>query len=100
VHQTEKSLQENEEKVAGIKPEVEKAIADAKEVMDSEDIEKLKGAVQALSQAAMKIGEAVYAGQQGGASEASGDDGAQSGSGDENVVDADYEEVKDDKKSA
>ncbi|MFM1814044.1 MAG: chaperone Hsp70 in biosynthesis/cell division [Pseudomonadota bacterium] len=99
IHQTEKSLKENEEKVAGIKPEVEKAIADARSVLDSEDADKLKAALQALSQAGMKIGEAVYAGQSGGAGEEAS--GASSEAKDDNVVDADFEEVKDDgKKSA
>ena len=104
IHQTEKSLAENEEKTSAIKPEVETAIAEAKEVLESEDIEKLKAAVQALSQAAMKIGEAVYAGQEGAAPD-SGDadasaEGSAGGTSDDNVVDADFEEVKDDKKSA
>jgi molecular chaperone DnaK len=106
VHATEKQLQDNESNaaVAVAKPDVEKAIADVKEALGSDDPERIKSTTTALAQAAMKIGEAVYAAQQGagGESEAGAGDGAEAGSGDENVVDADFEEVKDDndKKSA
>ncbi|HEY7670083.1 MAG TPA: molecular chaperone DnaK [Hyphomicrobium sp.] len=103
VHTTEKQLKENESNaaVAAAKPAVEKAIADVKEAVGSEDAERIKSATTALAQAAMKIGEAIYSAQQGGAggsAEGGGAAQAGSGSGDENVVDADFEEVKDDKK--
>ncbi|HWK40185.1 MAG TPA: molecular chaperone DnaK [Hyphomicrobium sp.] len=102
-HSTEKQLSENESNaaVAAAKPDVEKAIADVKEAISSDDTDRIKSATTALAQAAMKIGEAIYAGQQG-----SGGDGAAPGSdtsssaSDENVVDADFEEVKDDKKKS
>jgi len=101
VHATEKQLQENESNaaVAAAKPDVEKAIADVKEAVGSDDAERIKSATAALAQAAMKIGEAVYSAQQGegGGSEGEGETGSGS-SGEENVVDADFEEVKDDKK--
>jgi molecular chaperone DnaK len=102
VHGTEKQLQENESNaaVAAAKPDVEKAIADVKEAVGSEDAERIKTATAALAQAAMKIGEAVYSAQQGaGAGPEGGEaESGSAGSGDENVVDADFEEVKDDKK--
>jgi molecular chaperone DnaK len=103
VHATEKQLKENETNaaVATAKPDVEKAIADLKETLSSEDAERIKTATTNLAQAAMKIGEAIYAAQQGASGE--GDGGAAEGSstaGDENVVDADFEEVKDDKKKS
>jgi molecular chaperone DnaK len=105
VHTTEKQLKENESNaaVAAAKPAVEKAIADVKEAVGSEDAERIKSATTALAQAAMKIGEAIYSAQQGGAggsAEGGGAAQAGSGSGDENVVDADFEEVKDDKKKS
>ena len=103
VHSTEKSLKENasNEKVAAVKSEVEAAIAVAKEAGNSDDVEKMKSATGTLAAAAMKIGEAIYANQPqqpdaGG--DAGGKPGAK-GSGD-NVVDADFEEVKDDKKKS
>ncbi len=104
VHATEKQLKDNESNaaVAAAKPDVEKAIADLKETLSSEDAERIKTATTNLAQAAMKIGEAIYAAQQGAAG-AGGEPGSGDGgstAGDENVVDADFEEVKDDKKKS
>ncbi|WP_414464347.1 molecular chaperone DnaK [Hyphomicrobium sp. DY-1] len=103
VHGTEKSLAENESipAVAAIKGEVEAAITAAKEAIAGEDADAIRSASTALTQVAMKIGEAVYTakggaeGMEGGA-EASAE---KSASGDD-VVDADFEEVKDDKKKS
>jgi molecular chaperone DnaK len=102
INSTETALKDADEKVdASVKSEVETAIAAAKEKLESDNTEELTTAAQTLAQAAMKIGEAMY-GQPGadGGEEASAS--AESGSEDENVVDADFEEVKDDdnKKSA
>src|SRR5262245_13852776 len=58
--------------VAGAKPEIEKAIAAVKDAMASEDVERIRSATNALAQASMKIGEALYAAQQGGAAPESG----------------------------
>ncbi len=104
VHATEKQLKDNESNAAvgAAKPDVEKAIADLKEALSSEDTERIKTATTNLAQAAMKIGEAIYAAQQGAAG-AGGEPGSGDGAstaGDENVVDADFEEVKDDKKKS
>ncbi|MCC0009300.1 MAG: molecular chaperone DnaK [Hyphomicrobiaceae bacterium] len=106
VHQLEKQLADLKDnaKVGAVKDEVEKEIAATKEAIESGDADAIKAATEKLSQAAMKIGEAVYAGQSDGGAGA-GDDATASGSdeqsGDDNVVDADFEEVKDDdKKSA
>jgi len=102
VHTTEKQLKENEQNaaVAAAKPDVEKAITDLKEALGTEDVERIKTATTQLAQAAMKIGEAIYAGQQGAGAAGSEPSDSGSGSGDENVVDADFEEVKDDKKKS
>jgi molecular chaperone DnaK len=107
VHSTEKSLAENasNEKVTAIKGEVEAAIAAAKELSGSEDIEKMKAATGTLAAAAMKIGEAVYANMPppdagGDAGPGAGGGKAGKGQGGDNVVDADFEEVKDDKKKS
>jgi molecular chaperone DnaK len=98
VHQTEKQLAEHGSKVpAGDKKAIEKAIADLKSVKDGADLESIQAKTQALVQAAMKMGEAIYgAGAAGG--DASAGEGAASGG--EDVVDAEFEEVDDDKKSA
>ncbi len=104
IHSTEKQLKENESNAAvtAAKPDVEKAITELKDTLASEDAERIKTATTALAQAAMKIGEALYAAQQGGAGASGEADGAAgaSATGDENVVDADFEEVKDDKKKS
>jgi len=109
VHQLEKQLADlkDNEKVAAIKDDVEKEIAATKEAINSGDAEKIKLATESLAQAAMKIGEAMYAGQPSGGDAGADDDATKASSGtgagsDENVVDADFEEVKDDddKKSA
>jgi molecular chaperone DnaK len=104
VHSTGKSLAEYGDKVpAADKSTIEAAIADVKSVMESEDAEAIKTKTNALAQAAMKLGEALYkaqsAGEPGGAP---GGDGAgpSAGNGSDDVVDADFEEVKDDDKKA
>ena len=100
IHTTEKELADNGSNpaVAAVKADVEKAIEAAKEAIASDDVERIKSATTALAQVAMKIGEAIYSAKGGdaGAGEASSDQG----SADDNVVDADFEEVKDDKKKA
>jgi molecular chaperone DnaK len=100
IHSTENQIKENGDKLdEAAKGEVEAAVASAKEKLESEDVEDLKAATQTLAQAAMKIGEALYGGQplEGG----EGAEQADKASSDDNVVDADFEEVKDDdKKSA
>ena len=102
VHGTEKSLGENSSipAVAAIKGDVETAIANAKSAIGGEDVEAIRSATQALTQVAMKIGEAVYTAK-GGASgvDDSGTASSESAGG-EDVVDADFEEVKDDKKKS
>ncbi|MEM7750518.1 MAG: molecular chaperone DnaK [Pseudomonadota bacterium] len=102
IHSTENSITEAGDKLEdSAKSEVEAAIAEAKEKLESDNPEELQAATQTLAQAAMKIGEAIYGGQ---APEGAAEAGAEAGEGpaeDDNVVDADFEEVKDDdKKSA
>merc|ERR1712194_880577 len=64
-YSTEKSLVDNGDKLEeDIKKDIEKAIAEAKEVKDGEDLEIISTKKEALSQASMKIGEAIYKAQQ------------------------------------
>ena len=94
IHSTEKSLTEFADKVSeGDKAAIEAAVADLKTVKDGEDVEAITTKTQALTQAAMKLGEAMYAAQQAEA-------GADTQAKDDGVVDAEFEEVSDDKKSA
>jgi molecular chaperone DnaK len=103
INSTESALKDADEKVEeAVKTEVEAAITAAKEKLDSDDTEELSTASTALAQAAMKIGEAMYANQEEEAAHADAAADAAADEKDENVVDADFEEVKDDdsKKSA
>jgi molecular chaperone DnaK len=101
IHATGKQLAENSSNpaVAAVKDEVEKAIATAKEAIESDDTDRIKAATASLTQAAMKIGEAIYSAKTAGPDAAEGPASA-SGNGKDNVVDADFEEVKDDKKKS
>ena len=101
VHSTERMLKEHGDKVgAGDKALVEAAVADLKSAVQGEDKDAIKQKVDALAQASMKLGEALYQSSQGGA--AGGGPSASAGGPDDKVVDVDFEEVKDDdsKKSA
>ena len=100
VHSTEKALAENADKVdAATKSAIETAIADLKAALEGDDAEAIKAKAEALAQASMKLGEAMYQAQQeaqasaDAASDAAKDDSAQSG---DDVVDADFTEVDDD----
>jgi len=106
VHQTQKSLSELGDKVsAADKSTIEAAIADLKQAMEGSDVEAIKSKTNALAQSAMKLGEAMYKAQE---TASSGGDGAgptgangSGQSGEDDVVDADFTEVRDDdKKSA
>ena len=97
VHSTEKALSEHGDKVgAEEKTAIENAIANLKEAVKGDDAEDIKAKTNTLAQASMKLGEAMYKAQQAaGGENAAGDAGAPK---DDNVVDADFEEVDDDKK--
>ncbi|MBX9684604.1 MAG: molecular chaperone DnaK [Hyphomicrobium sp.] len=100
VHGIEKSLAENVSipAVAAIKGDVETAIAALKDAVAGEDVEAIRSATNALTQVAMKIGEAVYTAK-GGAEGLDGETLDPKAEADD-VVDADFEEVKDDKKKS
>lgn len=84
IYSTEKSVTDNADKLdADTKSEIEKAIAEAKEVKDGEDLEAINAKKDALSQASLKIGQAIYSQQSG--EEKKEDDG---------TVDAEYTEKK------
>ncbi|WP_119273074.1 molecular chaperone DnaK [Taklimakanibacter deserti] len=105
IHSTTKSLGELGDKISDAdKSTIETAIADLKSVMEGSDVEAIKEKTNALAQAAMKLGEALYKAQ---SQQPGGGDGADAGAaggqgGADDVVDADFTEVKDDdsKKSA
>jgi molecular chaperone DnaK len=97
VHSTEKSVAEFGDKVsAEDKAAIEAALTDLKSVKDGEDVEAITSKTQTLMQASMKLGEAMYAASQAEAAAAEGGKAHK----DDGVVDAEFEEVNDDKKSA
>ncbi|MEZ5904451.1 MAG: molecular chaperone DnaK [Geminicoccaceae bacterium] len=100
IYSTEKSLKEYGDKLeAGDRTAIEGAITELKGVLDSEDPEAIKAKSDALAQVAMKLGEAMYKSQQAGEGGDSGDGGSAS-SGSDDVVDAEFEEVDDEKKKS
>ncbi len=94
VHATEKQLEEHGDKIdASLKSEIEAAIADTKAAVESNDADAMTEKAQALSQVAMKLGQAIYEKEQV-AGAAAADEAPKT----EDVVDAEFSEV-DDKKA-
>ncbi|MGH6907489.1 MAG: molecular chaperone DnaK [Aestuariivirga sp.] len=101
IHSSGKSLAEYGDKVsAADKSAIEAAIADLKSIMDGEDAEAIKDKTNTLAQAAMKLGEALYKAQSAGEPGGTPGDGAAASEAADDIVDADFEEVKDDDKTA
>ena len=100
VHATEKSLKDLEDKVdAETKANVEREIENVNKVKDGEDVEAIKAAVEALTQASHKLAELMYAQASKETPEGGSDGGPEGGAkakkdDDDDVVDADFEEVK------
>jgi molecular chaperone DnaK len=102
IYSTEKSLKEYGDKVSGTdKAAIETALSDLKGVLESEDADRIREKTDALAQASMKLGEAMYKAQAEGAGggDATGGGPQQPGGG-EGVVDAEFEEVDDDRKKS
>ena len=98
VHSAEKSVAEYGDKVsAADKTTIETAIADLKKALEGEDAEEIKTKTNDLTQASMKLGEAMYKAQQE-AGPAAGADQAGHKDHKDDVIDADFKEVGDDKK--
>ncbi len=98
VHATEKQLEEHGDKIdAATRTEVEEAIAAVKTALEGGDADDINAKAQALTQSAMKMGQQIYEQQQ-----AAGPDGEAEAAGeaaaDEDVVDAEFSEVDEDKK--
>src|SRR5665213_2952723 len=100
LHSTEKSLKDYGDKVsAADKGAIETALADLKSAIEGDDSAAIKEKTATLAQASMKLGEAMYAASQSpGADAQPGEDGDSAKN--EDVVDADFEEVDDDKKKS
>jgi molecular chaperone DnaK len=97
IHTTEKALSEHGDKIGGTeRTEIENAIAALKEAVKTDDVDSIQSKTQSLAQASMKLGEAMYKAQQS----TGGEGGAEGGAApkDDNVVDAEFSEVDEDKK--
>jgi molecular chaperone DnaK len=103
VYSTEKTINELGDKATPeLKGSVNSALEDAKKALESNDQEKMKAAFTALEQVSHKLAEEAYKkaaaeGAAGGAEAGDGASGQAAGAKDEDVVDADYEEVRDSK---
>jgi molecular chaperone DnaK len=105
IHSTEKQLAEHGDKVsADIKSDIEKALAEAKTAVESGDADEMQQKTAALTQAAMKLGEAMYKAQQADTEAAAGPEAGTSGPSEqpgetqEEVVDAEFSEVDEENK--
>jgi molecular chaperone DnaK len=102
IHSTEQQLKEHGDKVdAGLKTEIEAAVAEAKTAVEGGDTDTIKAKAEALAQVAMKMGQAIYEkDQQAAASPQADAPGGETaaGAGDEEVVDAEFSEVDENNK--
>jgi molecular chaperone DnaK len=100
VHATEKALSEHGSKVDdATRSSIENAMADLKEALKGDNPEAITAKTNALAQASMKLGEAMYKQQAEAQGAASGGDAGTGGAPKEDVVDAEFTEVDDDKKN-
>jgi molecular chaperone DnaK len=98
VHATEKQLEEHGAKIdAAIKTEVEEAIAAVKTALEGGDADDINAKAQALTQSAMKMGQQIYEQQQAAGPDAAAETAGETAA-DEDVVDAEFSEVDEDKK--
>jgi len=98
IHSTEKSMEEHADKVDPTTIEaIELAIAALKDELENDNVGKIKSGIQNVTEAAMKLGEAIYK-----SSQEAEDAGANAGTGrnpeDDGIVDADFEYLDDDKR--
>jgi molecular chaperone DnaK len=102
IHGTEKSMEEHGDKVdASTIEAIELAINALKETLETEDTAKIKGGIQNVTEAAMRLGEAIYKSEQENAEASSDDSDAdeeEERGVDEDIVDADFEDLDDDRK--
>ena len=104
IYTTEKALKDNEEKVEDqTKKSIEESIAWLQKVVTNDDVDAIQSAIQALTEASMKLGEAVYGdataqaqGQNCGQDSCGTASNCDSGKGNDDAIDAEYEEVKGD----
>jgi len=99
IHATEKSMEEHGDKVDPTTIEaIELAIANLKEQLETEDAGKIRSGIQNVTEASMKLGEAIYKAQAEDAGDADPEEDGPKGV-DDDIVDADFEDLDDDKRA-
>ncbi len=99
IHSTEKSMEEHSDKVDPTTIEaIELAIAALKDELETDSADKIRSGIQNVTEAAMKLGEAIYKASQESEEEPAAADAA-SNAGDDDIVDAEFEDLDDDKRA-
>ena len=99
VDNTAQLLAEHGDKIdSGLKSEIEAALAEAKTAIDGGDVEAITAKSQALTDLAMKMGQAIYEKEQAASASPGGEGGEAASAGGEEVVDAEFSEVDEDNK--
>ena len=99
IHSTEKSMEEHGDKVDPTTIEaIELAIAALKDELETENADKIRSGIQNVTEAAMKLGEAIYKASQESEDEPASADAA-SGRDDDDIVDAEFEDLDDNKRA-
>jgi molecular chaperone DnaK len=97
IHSTEKAMEEHNDKVDPTTIEaIELAMAALRDDLESEDAGKIKAGIQNVTEAAMKLGEAIYKASQEAEANGDVDDGPVA---DDDILDADFEDLDDDKRT-
>ena len=100
VHSTEKSIEEHSDKVDPTTVEaIELAIAALKDELETEDAGKIKAGIQNVTEAAMKLGEAIYKSAQADSDAEDVAAAADEGPDGDDIVDAEFEDLDDDKRA-
>jgi len=101
IHSTEKSVEEHSDKVDPTTVEaIELAIAALKDDLETEDAGKIKAGIQNVTEAAMKLGEAIYKAAQDDADDDVAQAADEQGNPDDDIVDAEFEDLDDDKRAS
>jgi len=98
IHATEKSIEEHGDKVDPSTIEaIELAVAALKDELENENADKIKSGIQNVTEASMRLGEAIYKASQEGDDQGPMDMGQEDG-GDDDILDADFEDLGDGKR--
>jgi molecular chaperone DnaK len=100
IHSTQKSMEEHGDKVDPTTIEaIELAIKALEETLETEDAAKIKGGIQNVTEAAMKLGEAIYKAQMEESGEEAPEGAGEPDGVDDDIVDADFEDLGDNRRS-